>query len=84
MVCALALIGAFELTVWDVPAPWGETGPSLPESPPVGTAALVSALDTETVGFRVAPEVTAMEAASPSAVTPLRVPRLEGDWSPDC
>ncbi len=84
VVSVLALMGALALTEWDDPAPWGETGPSLPEPPSAETAALASALGTETVGFRVAPEVVAMEAASPSAVTPLRAPRLEGDWSPVC
>ncbi len=64
------------------PAPSGDTGSSRPEAPPIRREALCSALGTGTVCFRVFPEVTAVEAASPSAVTPCRAPRPEGDWSP--
>ena len=52
--------------------PSGDTGPSRGEPPPVRMAALCSVLGTETAGFRVAPEVTVVEAASPSAVMPCR------------
>ncbi len=84
MASALAPTGALTLIVWEDPAPGGETELSLPAVLPTKTAALGSVLGTEAAGFRVTPEVTVMEAASPSAVTPLRAPRLEGDWSPDC
>ncbi len=84
MVSTLAPMGAITLLVWEDPAPSGGTGPSLPELLPVRTATLGSVLGTETAGFRVAPEVTAVEAASPSAVTPRGAPQLGEDWSPVC
>ena len=83
-VSALVPIGGLTLIVVGDPAPIGDTGSSHPEPPPARTEALCSLLGTETVCFRVAPEVTAVEVASPSAVTPCRVPRLEGDWSQVC